>query len=119
MNQFSIWLSNELNKRGWKTSELARRGGIHTGTLSNILSGARNPGPKTIRLIARGLGVPQEVVFQKAGVLPPAPADVKYENELLFNFRQLDTRAKLDALAIVRSLRERRAPYGKAKKNDA
>lgn len=74
MDSFSTWVLNEVDQRGWTPAELARRAGLNTGTLSNILNGNRRPGPEVCRAIAKALGEPEEKVFRLAGLLSSLPA---------------------------------------------
>lgn len=70
---FVEYLDEELARRNWRPADLARAAGISTGSLSQIYSGTRNPGPDIANAIAVGLGVPPDVVFRKAGLLPEQP----------------------------------------------
>jgi len=74
MNDFVNWLIDEMNKRGWSNSELARRAGVVHSTISMILSGKSNPGNDLCVGIAKALKIPPEEVFRRAGILPPLPA---------------------------------------------
>jgi len=72
---FSEWLESELKKRGWSQSQLAHRGRIKPNTVSRVLSRERNPGPEFCRAVARALGLPQEYVFRRAGLIDdPLPS---------------------------------------------
>lgn len=73
MEQFVEWLQAELDQRGWLASDLARRAGLGSGTLSQLMNGYRNPGPDVCRSIAHALKVPEEEVFRRAGLLSPKP----------------------------------------------
>lgn len=72
---FIDWVNGELRRRGWTNSELAARGGLIPGSLNNVLNGSRSAGPDICRGIARGLGLPEEMVFRKAGLLSPLRGD--------------------------------------------
>lgn len=74
MENFQAWLLNELDRRGWQPADIARKGRISKGTLSNILSGNRRPGPEVCRAIAKALSEPEEKVFRLAGLLSPLSA---------------------------------------------
>jgi len=67
---FSEWLNDELERRGWSQSEAARRGGISSQMISVVLSETANPGLETLRGIARAFRMPLEDVFRLAGILP-------------------------------------------------
>lgn len=66
---FSIWLDEELNRRGWTQADLARSSGLSTGTISLLYTGGRKPGKRTAPAIARAFNIPPERVFQAAGIL--------------------------------------------------
>lgn len=71
MERFSIWLLNELKQRDMTQSDLARAAKLGSGTISNIMSGNRKVGQDTLRAIAHALKLPPDLVFEKAGILPP------------------------------------------------
>ena len=83
---FVKWLDREIQARGLTDAELARRGGI----VQSVISGARAgklPGWDACAGIAKGLGLPAEVVFRQAGHLPPLPGldTVKVELDHLYS----------------------------------
>lgn len=89
VNDFSMWLTQELNERGWHNSELARRSGMGNSTVSQILSGVKKPGWDFCANVAKAFGYPAEKVFRIAKLLPPSPEATEIEGELLHLFRQL------------------------------
>jgi transcriptional regulator with XRE-family HTH domain len=99
--EFPDWLNQELNKRGWTYSELARRAGISHSTVSTVISRASKPGPEFCLGIARALGLPPEDVFRKAELLPPLRDD-KLTREIISLFPLLK---KEDMEALVRFAR--------------
>lgn len=66
---FTDWLREEIEKRGWDQTELARRSGVSTGTVSRIMTGGRNAGPDFCIAIAKALGLPRSEVFKARGWL--------------------------------------------------
>ena len=102
---FSEWLENELEKRGWKPVELANKANISRGSLSTILSHQRRPGPDVCLALARALSLPPELVFRRAGLLPPAPEPAPGEAELVQLFHELDPAHQEIVLTIVRAIR--------------
>ena len=44
--EFTEWLQNELNERGWNQADLAKTIGSPNATISRIMSGSRNIGPE-------------------------------------------------------------------------
>lgn len=75
MTDFVKWLENELNERRWKRADLARAAKLSQTSFSKIFSGERKPGPDLCNAIARALGIPEETVFRKAGLLPATPEE--------------------------------------------
>ena len=76
---FTEWLTQEMQKRGWSQAELARESGITKGALSHIFSGTRKPGVIMLKAIAQAFYLPAEHVFRIAGLLetddPPSDSD--------------------------------------------
>ena len=72
-DEFAEWLFNELDRRGWSYSELARRGNFAHSSISQIVNEGRQPGLKVALGIARAFGVPHYEVLRQAGLLPPLP----------------------------------------------
>lgn len=70
--EFTNWLVEELQKRGWTQSEFARRAGITAPTVSRVLSGDNNPGEEFARGVGRAFGMPVESVLRLVGKLPEA-----------------------------------------------
>lgn len=67
--EFSNWLTDELQNREWSQSELSRRAGVSPAAISDVLSGRRNPGKDLCTAIAKAFKIPQNKVFQIAGIL--------------------------------------------------
>jgi len=70
MENFGAWLLKELENRNWSQSDLVKAAGISRGTLSNIISGARGIGEKSLISIANALNISPITIFRKAGLLP-------------------------------------------------
>ncbi len=103
MSDFSEWIESELKRRDWNASELAKRADINSGTLSNILSRTRRPGPDICRAIARALNYSPEVVFRQAGLLPPTPEPDLEVEEVTHLFEQLAADDRKRILKIIRT----------------
>lgn len=87
---FIGWLQGQLNQRDWKQSNLAKKGKINTGLLSQIMKGERQPGPGTLIKIADALGIPREMVFEKWGYLStPTTEQERLLEQIQFNSRGL------------------------------
>lgn len=67
---FADWLIEEINKRNWNQSELARKSGLTRQAISHILSGrSQTPDNKSLEAIARALNFPADEVMRRAGVI--------------------------------------------------
>jgi transcriptional regulator with XRE-family HTH domain len=66
------WVIEQLDKSGWSMRELARRASIDPSTISKVLSGEENPGPKFYQGVARAFGVTLESVerLDRDGIIP-------------------------------------------------
>lgn len=68
ITDFSTWLQTELDQRGWKQSDLAKRSGMDSGLLSRLLNGERKPGVDTCRAIAKAFNLKDIQVLAIAGL---------------------------------------------------
>ncbi len=82
--KFNDWLLQQLSDRDWTQAELARQAGLTKQAIGNYIA-SRIPDEDALRKIARALKLPPELVFEKAGILPPKP----HENEKLEQARHL------------------------------
>lgn len=67
---FNEWLLERLKEQDWSQADLARASGLTTGAVSNYING-RIPDESALRKIAKAFRLPPELVFEKAGLLPP------------------------------------------------
>jgi len=102
MKTFTTWLTSEMRKRDITQAELARLAGLSRTAVSNVLSGARTPGPDFCRAIARALDYPPEVVFRRAGLLPPKPEADEEIEQAVYLLAQMSPEARREALAFLR-----------------
>lgn len=81
MSDFSEWLQDQLDERGWRQKDLVNSTGIYSSYITHILQNKHLPRPKFCRSIARGLDLQEEVVFLQAGHLSPknySDSDLEY-----------------------------------------
>lgn len=106
---FVDWLKKELDDRGWKQAELARRAKLHRGTIANIMTGSRSPGPEFCTALADALGYPVEDVFRRAGLLPPdpSPAERKTLGQMIELAKMLTPAQRAEAISFLRFLIQR------------
>ena len=100
---FSNWLLNELKKRDWNNSDLARHSRLTRQAVGNYING-RTPSPEAVKAIARALKVPPETVSRQAGLLPSESQEAAEIRELKHLFDQLPDNRKDDLLAFARHL---------------
>ncbi|MEJ5223530.1 MAG: helix-turn-helix transcriptional regulator [Anaerolineales bacterium] len=108
MVTFSDWLANELNQRGMSPADLARATNKAQAVISRILSNERRPAPETLESIARALKLPPEIVFRRAGLLPPVSPDIEYREELLYLFSELSPDEQEEIIELLRFKKERK-----------
>jgi transcriptional regulator with XRE-family HTH domain len=80
---FVIWLTEEMNERGWSNSELARRAEIVPSTISSVISGRNQPGLELCIGVARAFNYPPERVLRQAGLLPDQGGNQVIYNKLI------------------------------------
>ena len=72
---FRVWLTKELEQRGWSHGELARRAEVSRPLISRTLSGDMVASADFCIKIAQTLGEAPEKVLRLADILPQAPSD--------------------------------------------
>ncbi|MCQ3980231.1 MAG: hypothetical protein DPW09_43000 [Anaerolineae bacterium] len=109
---FVSWLNSEMNKRGWSNSELHRRSGMATSTISMILGGQNKPGWDFCLAIANALGEPPEKVFRLANLLPPLSAgeDEQVIKEVIDILKNMTPENRQDLLNYARYRYQQQEP---------
>lgn len=103
-DELTEWLKQEAERRGWSFREIARRGGLSSGAISNVMTGNAFAGWDLCVGIARALDVAPEVVFRKAGLLPSLPPAVEEEREVVGILRDLSAGVRRTVVTMLRSL---------------
>jgi transcriptional regulator with XRE-family HTH domain len=88
-------------------ADLVRASGISRGGVSNLINQVRDPDPKSCKAIAKALNLPVELVFRKAGLLPPEPLYTEYEKEVAHLIREMSPEDQYDVLEYIRFKVER------------
>ncbi len=88
-------------------AELARLSGKAQAVISRILNNERDPSPETLIAISRALHLPPEIVFRRAGLLPPVSPEIEDQEEFVFLFSQLPPEERREILEFLRFKRER------------
>lgn len=104
MTDFPEWLNDELRKRSWNQSDLARRAGISRTAVSNVLSRKRQAGWEVCNAIARAFRLPAPEILRVAGLLPPLPIETPFTKEFKDLFSGLSPKDKEAALRYLRFL---------------
>lgn len=68
--QFIAWIQDEMDKRGWKQAELARRANMAPSQVARVMTGDRGAGMEFYKGVARAFRISIEEVLRTAGVLP-------------------------------------------------
>lgn len=101
---FATWLMREIEARGWTNAELARRAGISAASISMVVSGQKGVGLDFCLGVSRAFGQPPETVLRKAGLLPPIPAPVAEETEIITIIRSLPSNTRSVIVTMLRAL---------------
>ncbi len=99
---FASWLTSELEIRGWKQADLARAADVPRGSINNLLTNMRKPGPELCTAIAEALTYPPEIVFRKAGLLPEEIEVSEAFLELKHRFEMAPENVKTEILDFAR-----------------
>jgi transcriptional regulator with XRE-family HTH domain len=102
--ELTDWLNQQAEDRGWSYREMARRAGLSHSAISNVTSGNALAGWDFCLGIGRALGEDPVYVFRLAGLLPPAPAAVEEEREVLGILRRLPATVRSTVVTILRAL---------------
>lgn len=73
---FGRWLKGQLDRREWGVTRFAREAGFSHGLVSQWLSGARNPSPRSIDKIADVLFADVDELLTIAGHRPRGLDDI-------------------------------------------
>jgi transcriptional regulator with XRE-family HTH domain len=99
---FSTWLAQEVEKRGWSFNELARRSGVSSAMISLVMTGHRNPGVDFCNGVARAFKTSPIVVLAKAGIIPPLDDNDLSFRELWHHVRKLSHRDRAHLIQIAK-----------------
>jgi transcriptional regulator with XRE-family HTH domain len=108
--EFIAWLDQELERQGWNDFQLSRRAGISHSMISRARHGFP-PGWEGCEAIARALEAPPDLVFRKAGLLPPLHEDEQGFEQWRYMLAQLSEEDRQELLQIARlklEMQERR-----------
>jgi len=66
---FANWLAGQLALRKWKALDLANRSNLSVSAIRGFLHAQRAPEPVSCKKLASGLGLPVDIVYEKAGYM--------------------------------------------------
>ncbi|MGE5378676.1 MAG: helix-turn-helix domain-containing protein [Bacteroidota bacterium] len=102
---FSEWLQNEMNKRGWSQSDLARAADLNRAVINKLLNGKSHPQPATLEAISRALKIPIETTYRAAGLLPVNSDNDETVDEAIYVLKSIHSaQRKATAVALLKAL---------------
>lgn len=104
MDELSLELNSELNRRGMSMRALARASNVSVTTISGIISQQVEASADVCVKLARGLDVDPSRFLRLAGHLPPQPAPVAEEQEIVNTIRELPPGDRGVILRILKGL---------------
>ena len=102
---FSEWLQEEMTKRGWSQSDMARFADLNRAVINKLLNGKSNPQPSTLGAIARALKIPIETAYRAAGLLPQSSDHDDTTDELIYILKSIQSpQRKATAIMLLKAL---------------
>lgn len=90
MDNFSAWLQQEIDTRGWNQAELHRISGLSRTIISDVLSDKVSPGYNFYIAVGKALHIPGDMVMRLAGLLPPVSEKTENHEMFLYILDQLN-----------------------------
>jgi len=103
-NEFPAWLGNQLKRKNWRPSGLAKAADVAKSTVTSWLKGDRRPFPDNCHRIASALGFEPATVLEKAGRIHCYQALNDGESLLLGIYRKLSLDRKRAMLEMAEGL---------------
>lgn len=118
MENFGDWLIKEIENRNWSQSDLVKAAGISRGTLSNIISGTRGTGEKSLISIANALNISPITIFRKAGMLPEVGEQSSMDDwQHVLDQLSPEEQEEIRQIAVLKIERNRKAEKSSRTKN--
>lgn len=106
---FANWLIEEMEKREWSQSDLARKANINRQVISTYVQRKRTkPDEDVLISIAHAFKLPPEIVFRAAGLLPPAVHIDDDMQQIIHEIDKLPKQDREEVLAYIRMLKNLR-----------
>ena len=104
MDNFSVWLLQEIESRGWNQAELHRKSGLSRTVISDVLSNKVSPGYEFCIAVGKALHVPGDHIMRIAGLLPPLPERTQQIEQLIYLFERLNEKDRQTVLDMMQFL---------------
>lgn len=104
MDNFSVWLLQEMESRGWNQAELHRKSGLSRTVISDVLSNKVSPGYEFCIAVGKALHVPGDHIMRIAGLLPPLPERTQQIEQLIYLFERLNEKDRQTVLDMMQFL---------------
>ena len=98
---FGEWLKRELEERKLSQYALAKMIGVTPTHINHIINHRRKPSAEMLKAISRGLKLPVEEVYRRAGILSPVSENTKQKEELIYLFDQFPDNEKSDLITYM------------------
>ena len=105
VTNFSEWLVDALNEKGWSRSEAAKRGNISASMMDKVINGSSEPGLVFYRGIAKAFKLTLIQVLEKAGEYTPGPNQNEWDN--IFERLSLEDQQELLEIARLKAARKK------------
>jgi len=99
---FGEWLNEELKKRGLSQYAFGKMIDVPPTHINHLINGRRKPSAEMLETIAKGLKLPQEEIYRRAGILPQAPPKSEQKEMLNYLFDRFPEKEKKDLLTYMR-----------------
>lgn len=100
------WLEARLVERGWSARELARRAGMASTTILDVMNYKTNPGYEFCVRVGKALEFPPDELMRLVGLLPDRPDESEMLAEAQHLFNQLSDEDQERFLAQMRVVLE-------------
>jgi transcriptional regulator with XRE-family HTH domain len=104
MSAFVEWLTAKLKKNGWSNNELARRAGLSSAAVSQVMTGRQNPGVEFCLGVSDALNEAPTRVFRLAGLLPENPDADEVLEDVVFYYARMTPDARQSLRTVARAL---------------
>jgi transcriptional regulator with XRE-family HTH domain len=108
---FSEWLLQKMESKGWSQADLARAAGLNRQSISDYINRRRtNPEPEAMIAIADAFDISPITVFRKAGLLPDRPETEVTFDDWKFLLEQLEPaeQEELRQIAVLKIERRKK-----------